>query len=184
MADTIDVLRRLAGEADITAFCVCQIDFSKERDCTKGIDGCLFHRHNFDFNFVLADENLKESLISLSRQGYILNSNVKRGKETHLHIPMMDFLLPVNKNNTDIAEECIRLLGLNRGYLVDSGSSYHFLGSEPITWDEYRSVLYRALLLAPVTDNRWIAHQLINGSSNLRLGEKNGITPHLVRVIK
>ena len=64
-----------------------------------------------------------------------------------------------------------------------SGSSYHFIGSDVLCESDYKSLLYHSLLLSTLVDCRWVAHQLINGSSNLRMGEKNGIVPQLIKKI-
>ena len=92
----------------------------------------------------------------------------------------MDFNICVSEDGLTKVNKILTLLGVKQGYLMDSGSSYHFIGSEPMPVDEYHAFLYKSLLFAPITDGRWIAHQLINGNSNLRIGEKNGVSPQLI----
>lgn len=86
----------------------------------------------------------------------------------------------MSNEHTEVVNDALAHLGLEHGYILDSGSSYHFIGIDIISYYDYMRLLYNAYLLSPITDGRWIAHQLIEESCNLRIGEKKGFTPTLI----
>lgn len=183
--NTIEVITHIANTSIvIDSICVCQIDYSKDDKAEdKGIESVLFHRKNLNYTFVPVDEHLEQTLRSMELVGYVLNSQVKLRDGSFAHLPLMDFLCEVNDRNTEEAEVALNALKIGKGYLMNSGSSYHFIGSNPIIEQDYFALMHRALLLSPLTDGRWIAHQLINGTSNLRMGEKEGVIPQLIKKI-
>ena len=61
-----------------------------------------------------------------------------------------------------------RALGI-AGELSSTGRSCHSFGLESVSEREWRQFMARALLLAPITDERWIAHQLLTGYASLRV---------------
>ena len=183
--DTADILIQLANTNKIRSFRFCQIDYSKDTDCQNNdIHERLFHRANIGYLSKDADELSKEMLLNFTNDGFILNSQVVLQDGSISHLPLMDFDIEVSEASQRIVTEVLFALDIKTGYLLDSGSSYHFIGNETMKWEVYQASLYRALLLDPITDGRWIAHQLINGSSNLRIGEKNGVTPQLISIMR
>lgn len=98
------------------------------------------------------------------------------------HIPLLDFRASPSKANSQLITELLTILGV-RGYLLDSGRSYHFYGAETIAAERYWAFLGRAQLMAPFVDERWIAHQLISGKAALRVStnaERHLTPPQLV----
>jgi hypothetical protein len=83
------------------------------------------------------------------------------------HIPLLDFRCEPN-------DYFLRLLtvGLSRlagsGALLRSGRSFHFYGFRTMDQEEWRRFMAEALLLAPLTDVRYIAHRLLDGFAALR----------------
>ncbi len=63
-------------------------------------------------------------------------------------------------------------MGVGGGFLLQSGESYHFYGKGLLDDRALVRFLGQALLLAPVIDRAWIAHQLIEGASALRISKK------------
>lgn len=183
--NTIEVITHVVKTTiEIDSICVCQIDYSKDDIAdNNGIESALFHRKNLNYTYVPVNEHFGQTLRIMELEGYVLNSQVKLKDGTFAHLPLIDFLCEVNDRSTEKAEAALATLKIGKGYLMDSGSSYHFIGSNPMMEHDYFSLMHRALLLSPLTDGRWIAHQLINGSSNLRMGEKNGIIPQLIKKI-
>ena len=85
------------------------------------------------------------------------------------HIPMMDFMCEISTKNLDLLIRLIEDLHQGRGYLLDSGRSYHYYGSRLLTEDEWRAFLGKCLLMTGFSDNRYIGHQLVDGHCVLRL---------------
>jgi hypothetical protein len=94
-----------------------------------------------------------------------------------MHLPMADFKLPAHKANHPAAVAAATRLG--NGYLLVSGSSYHFYGSTVIGWNEFRDWLLRAQLLSRYIDTRWVTHQLLERRCALRIsaGGASGEVP-------
>ena len=179
--DTADMLVELAKHPNINKLCFCKIDFSKDEECPGDeVSMLIFHRKNTNYIYAETNRVKKTTVIDLSRDNYVFNSQVLLTDGTIAHFPLMDFNICVSEDGLTKVNKILTLLGVKQGYLMDSGSSYHFIGSEPMPVDEYHAFLYKSLLFAPITDGRWIAHQLINGNSNLRIGEKNGVSPQLI----
>lgn len=53
--------------------------------------------------------------------------------------------------------------------MLETDRSYHFYGAELQTVSEQTAFLARALFYSPIVDRAWIAHQLIDKRSNLRI---------------
>lgn len=103
------------------------------------------------------------------------------------HLPMVDFSIPKNDyDSLHIVIESLRLLDLGPGYVLDSGSSYHFLGTKPMS-DEYynRQFIPKLVLLSPIVDHRWAAHRQLSGYAALRVTKtpRHEHEPRLVAVI-
>ncbi|MBW8173995.1 hypothetical protein K0651_13145 [Ornithinimicrobium sp. Arc0846-15] len=97
------------------------------------------------------------------------------GEERHL--PLLDFRVSPSEFHTELITELLTILG-ERGYLVDSGRSYHFYGARTASAEDFWAFLGRAQLMAPFVDERWIAHQLISARASLRLSTNS--VRHLV----
>ena len=102
------------------------------------------------------------------------------------HFPMLDFHCPATPENEELAALAAGLLDIGGGFLLESGDSYHFYGSTLLDELGLISFLGRALLLAPIVDRAWIAHQLIERACGLRISPKpggRGREPLVVRAI-
>ncbi|GEM_PF-6831048 len=97
------------------------------------------------------------------------------------HIPLLDMDLPIDEASPAEAEEVAHGLGVHHGAIVNSGKSYHFWGLNLLQESEWRSFMYRALLLDRV-DSRWIGHRMIDGHASLRISEKRGVAPTIVHI--
>lgn len=125
----------------------------------------------------------KASNLSLSNlNGYTALSSKIKANNKIMHLPLLDFHIPVSDKNTEISKNVIAHLGL-KGNLLDSGKSYHFVGSRLLEENEMKNLLYKALLFAPIIDRAWISHQLIQGYCCLRLSKKYDRSPYLISKI-
>lgn len=112
-----------------------------------------------------------------------LTSRVRvQGTDLEMHIPMVDFRLDSGPANDELATELLQALG-TRGYLVDSGNSYHFYGEVAIHRDEFWRFLGRAQLMSHFADQRWIGHQLISGKAALRISSGRDGRPPCPRFV-
>jgi hypothetical protein len=91
------------------------------------------------------------------------------------HIPMLDLHYAASAANLRVSISAVNALRpRSRGLLLQSGKSYHYYGFELLTGDELMKFLASAILLGPIIDRRWIAHQLIEGACALRIGSGHG----------
>lgn len=98
-------------------------------------------------------------------------------------LPMLDFRIPCSTTAMKTVERVLQHLGL-RGIVVQTDHSYHFIGNEPLSEEAARVMLSRASLFGPIVDQRWAAHQLIDGVSALRLSQRlQGRTLQVVRTV-
>ena len=86
------------------------------------------------------------------------------------HIPMIDFRCRVTETNLDVVKAALQALQTGPGTILDSGASFHFVGTSLISESELFAFLARGVLLSPVVDRRWAAHQIIESACALRIG--------------
>ncbi len=118
-----------------------------------------------------AEDRLR-SLLNNSAQRHgilVVSSDVKLLGRGRAHIPMVDFHCPATAENRELAIRACSLIDRAGGYLLESGHSYHFYGKSLLKPDEFPAFLGRMLLLSPIVDRAWIAHQLIEGACPLRI---------------
>ncbi|MGN7190480.1 primase 1D-like protein [Curtobacterium sp. SAFR-003] len=115
-----------------------------------------------------------EAIVALSSEVRLTSGEIR-------HLPMIDFASKSRRpGSAQSVITAARRLGIP-GFVMESGRSYHFYGAVLLTQDELRRHLSRTLLLAPVTDARWIAHQLLDGMCSLRISPNaNGDVPTVV----
>lgn len=131
----------------------------------------------------LSEKNVQELADSLSADRIlIISSKVVLSSGETMHIPMLDFHCPVSEANTALVEECIRRLGFGGGWIVDSGKSYHFYGRNLLPAADLLQFLAHGLLLSPITDRAWIAHQIIEGACGLRISKRK-VDPGPPRIV-
>jgi len=155
---------------------------------------CLFNKKIKNFSFLRqlkfhnekADEILIEKeevnsfLSDIDLEDYLtFNSKVILKNDQIKHFPLLDFHIPISIENEKISVQIIKELGL-KGYLLESGKSYHFYGNELITEDELINILSYSLLFAPIIDRAWLSHQLIERSCCLRISKKYSKIPKFI----
>lgn len=143
----------------------------------------LVDHHNYLGNSEwVSSSRIKEIINSDDNIGIM--STVKLVDGTECHIPMLDFHIPVSDRAVMTVEKVCRCLGFEHGAIIDSGASYHFIGYNLLTNIQLHQKLHHALLYGPITDARWIAHQLIEGTCTLRITQKNGVYPTLIKQLQ
>ena len=108
----------------------------------------------------------------------MLTSRVLKPDGHEAHVPLLDFSIKSRLPGARIsALRAARALNVP-GELTSTGRSFHFFGLALVSEREWRQHMARALLLAPITDDRWIAHQLLAGYASLRIsGSDKGEAP-------
>jgi hypothetical protein len=107
------------------------------------------------------------SLFSACSQVQLKNGSTK-------HIPMMDFLCPKSQQSLKVVRRISERFGVGGGFIMESDRSYHFYGSRLLSESELVRFLASALMFAPVVDQTWIAHQLIDKCCALEIGPRKG----------
>lgn len=85
------------------------------------------------------------------------------------HIPMMDYRILPDSKSLFVVKEALNAINQTNGVILKSGRSYHFYGFDLLPQDDWIRFLARSLLLAPLTDSRYIAHRLLEGAGSLRV---------------
>lgn len=110
--------------------------------------------------------------------------NVKGNKTFHL--PLLDFHCDSSEGMLDLVKKVSEELISGDYYVIDSGKSFHLIGTQLLSVGEWTRFLHRALLLNPIVDSRFIAHQLIQGECKLRLTKSTNKTtqPKIVEFVR
>jgi hypothetical protein len=98
------------------------------------------------------------------------------------HLNFVDFHCAVSKANQEIVHRICQKV-MPRGFLIlDSGGSYHACSATLVSNEERVRTLAMALLASPIVDARYVAHQLLQASSSIRIspGGKLAKTPIVV----
>jgi hypothetical protein len=114
---------------------------------------------------------------------WAVNSKVQMTDGTEKHIPMIDFHIAASSRNLPVVLDVCDVLGLRKGFLFESGASYHYIGLDPVAEDDLMNILIDALLFCPIVDGAWISHQLKEKSCSLRIDRKNGLDTKVVKCI-
>jgi len=86
-----------------------------------------------------------------------------------VHIPMMDFRCKPSPENLQTVKSSLRGAGQKKGYVLESGRSYHYYGLDLMDEKSWIQFMGKCLLLSPLVDSRYIAHRLIEGTCALRV---------------
>jgi len=122
--------------------------------------------------------------LSRSGRGNLgLSSLVHDAYDEAWHLPLLDFHCDISPINEELTAHICSLLMPSGFILIDSGDSYHACGLKLLSVDERIQMLGRALLAVPVVDGHYIAHQLQQTASSIRisLGGKTSRLPVVVR---
>lgn len=135
--------------------------------------------------FISRDQVLSGELydFSDSDKNYAINSEFLTSEGKKKHLLLLDFHIPESNENAVIVSEVLNILGADGGYLLNSGRSYHFIGTGIMSSHSMLSFLGKCLFFTPIIDKTWIAHQIVDRSCSLRITKKNGKLPTLISKI-
>ena len=98
-----------------------------------------------------------------------LVSEIRKADASSAHLPLIDFHIPCSSQNQKTVLYILRWLLPDGFILLTSGRSYHAWGCKIIEPPQMMDFLARSLLYCPIVDRAYIAHQLIEGRSALRI---------------
>lgn len=160
--------------------CIMLTAFDNPNYSSAIFDAVLLHNSNNDLGPLKVDAELRQNLLHLRNKQVGWNSFVKLKNGVIMQIPLFDFHIPVSDINIRIVEEVLKRLNLTGGYILNSGESYHYIHSSYISGGEFTECLIKSLFFSPIVDRLWVAHQLLNKSATLRIGQKHGIFPQVI----
>lgn len=163
------------------AACLKRQDFSPEL-----LRAAFFHNgpgEPVDYDREAIDSGVLEVLAMSGQKNLGLSSLVRDNMDCAWHLPLLDFHCEISPTNENLAAHVCTHLMPSGFVMVDSGDSYHACGLALLSPDERIQMLGRALLAAPVVDGHYIAHQLQQGASSIRIsrGGKACSSPVVVR---
>jgi len=147
----------------------------KEKKYTNNLfDVALFH-HGIGSIYKMSRKSIKKGkLIKFVKEksessslGFVSEVELKSGD--YKHFVFLDFHCEVSLyNNKLVSKICNRLFP--KGYiLLDSGDSYHAWSACLVTNSERIKILGRTLLYMPIVDGIYIAHQIMQDMSSIRI---------------
>lgn len=136
---------------------------------------------------MVSPSRLREYVSELdANQVLAFSSRIQLRPGEYAHYPMLDFRIRPSEHNEELAAKVVTQIGLS-GTLLNSGNSYHFYGDKPMHGERgLFEFLGRASLFVPFVDQRWIAHQMIEGACALRVsrGKSFSHAPQIVRRVE
>jgi hypothetical protein len=125
----------------------------------------------------ISSGGLERACAEFPREGeasLTLLSEVVCGDGSMGHLPMLDFHAFKSPANQLLVEAAAIRLFPDGSILLDSGESYHAYGTRIVSQEDFRRFLGNAMLLAPIVDRPYVAHQLIEGRCALRITQGAG----------
>ena len=113
------------------------------------------------------------------------------------YLLMLDYSIPISPSaEAELADKLSLFMASGDapyrmdGYLLQTNSSYHYLGTYVTTQEQFVNFLGSALLFRHaensgfVVDDRWLGHSLKKGFGTVRIGNKAGRVPVVVRAVR
>ena len=134
--------------------------------------------------FFLDESKYNDYVNSLPPEAELgLCSKVIMRDGSEMQIPMMDLQIEKSPENLDFVVSRLNAKGINTGWLLESGKSYHYYGIESLTPEQWiKEFIANCLLtsdvrnrsqIIQVVDARYIGHALRRGTCCLRLTARN-----------
>lgn len=152
------------------------------------LDAVNYHqRHSKERTWFRKEQILAEELVRISsaeefKYPVALCSKVRTKENDQLHIPLLDFHVEKTVMAFEMVKRITRTLFGNDFIILATNRSFHSIGLTLKHDNEFRQVLARSILFAPIVDNAYVAHQLIEGEASLRISknEPNGQAPVVI----
>ena len=161
--------------------CLCSTFINNEGYSKRLLDCVYHHNHNDEVISIPREQYSQiDQLLDREKKYAILSRVLFMDKKVY-HLPMIDFHCDSTEKNVQLAEDLIEILEIGAGYLLDSGESFHFIGTQLINEMEFGPYLGKLIMYSPIIDKSWIAHQLIEGSCALRVTQKKEVLPTVIK---
>lgn len=157
--------------------------FERDNISEKLLSRALLHNQNVEKIKTLDTESVRIFLNEKPGDNLSLNSEVNFKNGSVKHLFLLDFHVYQSEKNLKLVTKILQILGLH-GYVLCSGASYHFISCAFFDLDSLINLLAKSLLFSPIIDRAWVAHQILERSCSLRVGEKHGITPTVIAEIR
>jgi hypothetical protein len=115
------------------------------------------------------ESGILERITVGNQQNVALGSKVVLLANREAHVGLLDFHCDISDTNTKIVHKICRELMPDGFLILDSGDSYHACASSLQSPNERIAMLGKALLVSPIVDAQYVAHQLQQGSSSIRM---------------
>lgn len=115
------------------------------------------------------------------RDSIALQSWVTLANGEDRYLPMLDFTSKATRPGSTATVRAAAEVLDTAGILCSSARSFHFYGHNLVTREEQLDFWARALLLTPIVDERWIAHQIRGQVGALRFSaNERGVVPKVI----
>lgn len=150
------------------------------------VEAALFHNgpgEAVEMSRTEIEEGSIERVVRSGAKNVGLSSKVRDFEGVEWHLALLDFHCDVSSQNESLAALICQNLMPSGYFLIDSGDSYHACGIELLAPMGRIRMLAKALLMAPIVDSNYIAHQLQQDLSTIRVsvGGKASREPYVVR---
>jgi hypothetical protein len=162
---------------------LCSVLIDNDRYSKSLLSKVLHHNNNDTLLSVLPNDFFEVAKNLEAGKQYAISSRVTMADGRICHIPMIDFHCNVNQSNEQLVADVISEINVGPGFVLNSGRSYHFIGSTLIEEADLSAFMGRLIMFNPIIDKAWVAHQLIEGYCALRITKKYDILPEVVREI-
>lgn len=121
------------------------------------------------------------ALRARGRDAMALQSRVTLPSGEDRYLPMLDFTSKATRpGSAATVRAAIETLD-TAGILCASARSFHFYGHDLVSREQQLDFWGRALLLTPIVDERWIAHQIRGQVGALRISaNEQGVVPKVI----
>lgn len=145
----------------------------QEGRCSSGLLKATFFHNGQGAPVEYQRSDLESGILESLTEGNSLNvslgSKVFDGRNECRHLNLLDFHCDISESNTRLVYQVCREL-MPHGFLIlDSGDSYHAASIDLVSPEQRVRMLGKALLVSPIVDVPYIAHQLQQDSSSIRI---------------
>ena len=84
---------------------------------------------------------------------------------------MIDFHVEKTSKSFEMVKKITKILFGNKFIVLATNRSFHSIGLVLKRGAEFKKILANSLLFAPIVDNAYIAHQLIEGEATIRISK-------------
>jgi len=156
------------------------------------LNACRYHQSSKKQDMLLSRQVVLRGFLQRTVDLCQPNESVSLISEIRLrngrigHIPFLDFHCPVSKRAEPLVLAVAKKIFCGSVLVLNSGHSYHAVGTTILKSTALTEFLARALLFGPIVDRAYIAHQLIEQRCALRIsrGGHNNAIPKVIAIIE